>query len=563
MAAPCPTNTINGCQFTQFLVDQQPVYDKLILEDIRPEDGWILHVETGTFPSNSGVQHTLDRFNHVWPNVTKVWNATQAGNCLGTPCNLPENYITWGSTRLTYFLEQQSWATPLLCYDQEMHITQAKEQFRQIISDILKPASSAINSNFLRKRVAQFAGQQWIANRNFGSSSTAPYGSTFTYNWVQVNGEEIYIDTNCPNTQVFKLTPQMLQRRFTPLSQWGYFGKQPFKDMPPMIELVTDMETCWELDRLGGSQGVGGGNNPTVIGNWRFEQWDATSKYWKYNYSGQIGNYVVRVDPLILRFNFVGAVNGLYRYQVVLPYKNVPSSGAGGAAGQKDIPNPDWFNAQYQWSYIWHRKALQVLVADATPINPEMPFSSRNFGGKWQFVMDNLGADAQGNPIENKRRNKGQFISDFKMAIRPQYTELSELIFHKREPQCVYEIATCNADPGYPAQQYESDLGIFCTNQAPSYTLLFTPVQRAAANSPFGVADYALEANSVICNGAPVEGNEIGNDVLTNTLALLAQQLNNKYSVLCINGDPGGWTVLGSQIQLVGGCTSVTLPWLT
>jgi hypothetical protein len=294
-----------------------------------------------------------------------------------------------------------------------------------------------------------------------------------------------------------------------------------------------------------------------VVGNWRFEQWDATSKYWKYAYSGQIGNFVVRVDPLILRFNYVGVVNGNYRYQVILPYKNVPSSGAGGAAGQKDIPNPDWFNAQYQWSYIWHRKALQCLVADATPVNPEMPFSARNFGGRWQFVMDNLGADAQGNPIENKRRNKGQFISDFKMAIRPQYTELSELIFHKREPACVYEIAPCNPDPGYPTQQYESDIGIFCTNQAASYTLLFTPTQRAAGNSPFGVADYALEANSPICNGAPVEGNEIGNDVLTNTLALLVAQLNAKYGVL------GVWTVSGSQIQLVGSCSAVTLPWLT
>ena len=567
MAAPCPTATLEGCQFTQFLVDQQPVYDKLILEDIRPEDGWILHVATGTFDSNSGVQHTLDRFNHVWPNVTKVWNPTSAGNCLGTPCNLPENYITWGSTRITYFLEQQSWATPLLCFDQLMHITKAKEQFRQIISDILKPASSAITSNFLRKRVAQFAQQQWIANRNFGSSSTNPYGGTFQYNWVQdSNGEEIYIDTNCPNTQVFKLTPQMLQRRFTPLSQWGYFGKQPFKDMPPMIELVTDIETCWELDKLGGSTGIGAStsnNLPSTPGNWRFEQWDASNKYWKYNYSGSIGNFVVRVDPLVFRFNYVGvsplsvAGNTLYRYQVVLPYKNVPSSGAGGAAGLKDIPNPDWFNAQYQWSYIWHRKALQCLVADATPINPEMPFSSRNFGGRWQFVMDNLGADAQGNTIENKRRNKGQFISDFKMAIQPLYTELSELIFHKREPQCVYEINTCNPDPGYPTQQYESDIGINCSNTSPNYTLLFTPTQRAAGNSPFGVADYAIEANSIICNGAPVEGNEIGNDVLTNTLTLLANELNIKWGVL------GTWSVNSTQIQLVGTCSAVTIPWLT
>jgi hypothetical protein len=452
--APCPqsNNLLSGCSFTQFLVDQEPVYDKLILEDIRPEDGWILHVDIGTFEAYAGVQHTLDRFNHVWPNVTKTWAATQAGNCLGTPCDKNEHYITWGSTRLVYFLEEQYWATPLLCFDQQMHVTHAREQFRQIITDILKPATSAIWSNYLRKRVAQYAGNQIAA------TATLP---SFTYNWVIVGDEEIYIDATVQPTS--KLTPQMLQRQVQPLMQVGYFGKQPFKEMPPLIELVTDLETCWELDHLGGQQGYGG--IPSIAGNWRFEQWDAQAKYWKYGFSGQIGNYVVRVDPFQLRFNYVGVVNApFYRFQVVLPYVNVPSSGAGANPGLKDINNPAFQLAQYCWSYIWHRKALQVLVADATPVNPEMPYSSRNFGGKWQFVMDNLGADINGQAIENKRRNKGQFISDFKQAIRPQYTELSYLIFHKREPACVIAIAPCNPDPGYPAQSYESD-PVDCTGK--------------------------------------------------------------------------------------------------
>jgi hypothetical protein len=255
----------------------------------------------------------------------------------------------------------------------------------------------------------------------------------------------------------------MLQRRFQPLMMRGYAGENPFKETSPFIELCTDIDTCWDLDHLGGQQGYG--SIPSIAGNWRFEQWDAQAKYWKYGFSGQIGNYVVRVDPFQLRFNYVGVVNApFYRFQVVLPYVNVPSSGAGSNPGLKDINNPAFQLAQYCWSYIWHRKALQVLVADATPVNPEMPYSSRNFGGKWQFVMDNLGADINGQAIENKRRNKGQFISDFKQAIRPQYTELSYLIFHKREPACVIAIAPCNPDPGYPAQNYESD-PVDCTGK--------------------------------------------------------------------------------------------------
>ena len=571
-------STLNGSQFTQLLVDQTPVFDKMILEDIRPEDGWILHVDTGTFPAYSGVQHTLDRFNHVWPDITKAWAPTQAGNCLGTPCTKTENYISWGSTRLTYYLEEQSWATPLLCFDQEMHVTHAKEQFRQIITDILKPATSAINSNFLRKRVAQFTKNKWVANANFGtnagtvgsavstnSTSSSAVG-TFQYQWVQTQNadgsvSEAYIDTNVINTGVSMLTPQMLQRRVQPLMQLGYFGKQPFKDMPPLIELVTDLDTLWSLDHLGGSQSFGasvgngaGTAGPSVLGNWRFESWDATSKYWKYNFSGQIGNYAVRVDPFALRFNYIGVspvtsfpwgTTG-YRYQLVLPYRNVATSGAGSAQGLKDDVNPDYATAQFRFSYIWHRKAVQCLMADATPVNPEMPYSSRNFGGKWQFVMDNLGVDSNGVAIENKRRNKGQFIADFKMAIRPQYTEFSELIFHKSAYSVIAEIGTGVTEPTSNTQYYSSS-PTNCSNTAASYTLTLTPTAVSNILSPF-YGGYYVPDNGTLCNGDPLETDTVGGDPanLLNTVPKLAAALNSTLGAL------GTFTAKSAGVGLLG-----------
>ena len=118
--------TISCQKFTQYLVDQLPVYDRLILSDIRPTDSWILNVDTGTFEAYSGVEHTLDRFRHVFPNTTKVWNRTTDASCVGTPCDKTEHCIGWGASRITYFLEEQSWQTPLLCFDQEMHVTKAK-----------------------------------------------------------------------------------------------------------------------------------------------------------------------------------------------------------------------------------------------------------------------------------------------------------------------------------------------------------------------------------------------------------------------------------------------------
>ena len=69
----CPTATvIKACDFTQYLVDQQPVYDKTILEDITPTDSWIGNMKTGSWASYTGTEHTLDRFTDVYPDTTKA-----------------------------------------------------------------------------------------------------------------------------------------------------------------------------------------------------------------------------------------------------------------------------------------------------------------------------------------------------------------------------------------------------------------------------------------------------------------------------------------------------------
>lgn len=119
---------VSCSQFTQFLVDQQPVYDKEILKDIRPEDpaNWMGHAKMGVFDPFTGTQHTLDRFNSVFPNTTKTWTQVATGNCLGTPCDKNRHEIGFGSTRLTYFLEEQHWRTQLLCFDNIFTVTKAQ-----------------------------------------------------------------------------------------------------------------------------------------------------------------------------------------------------------------------------------------------------------------------------------------------------------------------------------------------------------------------------------------------------------------------------------------------------
>ncbi len=444
----CPSGQIiAACDFPQFFVDQTPKFDELIMEDIRPTDGWLGNFTMGTLPQGTPVEVTQDRFRSVWPNTTKTWSRVTANGpgCVGSPCDPTENQIGWGADRLTWYAEQQTWGTPLLCYDQDMHITHAEQHINQIVNEILKPATSAISSNFLRKRALLWSKRKNIANSNLGQ---------FTYTWTLAGArgdEEIYFDCSVAPSNVYHLVPQMLQNRFSPLMRQGYAGKNPFKDTAPFIELVTDMDTCWFLDKMGGQVGQGPGNNPSV------------AAYWRYGFSGQIGNFMTRVDEMSLRFNFVsdrGAANApnRYRYQVVLPYTNGVTTGAGGAAGIGSDVNEDFDRAHFTLTFISHKEALELMVMDGNPTNPETPFLHRDFGGKWRFAMHDLGADASGNVINNKWGNKGQFISWFKYYVRPKHYEFLEVFFHKREQFCIPQIDTCSVDPGYPAQNYNSGL---------------------------------------------------------------------------------------------------------
>jgi hypothetical protein len=191
-----------------------------------------------------------------------------------------------------------------------------------------------------------------------------------------------------------------------------------------------------------------------------------------------------------------------------------------------------------------------------------MPFAARDFGGKWQFVMDNLTCgtmdvtDATTGqtrtipiPVANERRNKGKFISDFSNAIQAEYPELAEAFISLREPACIVDIPICTPYPSpYPYQNYES-ANTPCpdTSAGTGATLTFTPVLQATTNT------YEVAANSVTCNGMLIV-----HDALTGTatLADLVAQMNLLLPAM------GTWSVSGGNITLTAtNCTTVSIPW--
>lgn len=524
MPAQSGQSCLSAQQFTNLLLTELPVYSQEILRDIRPTDMLAAHVSSGMWDAFSGVQQYQDRFRNVKANTAAAWQDVTDETCAGAPCDPIMNEICWGYERVQYGQKLQSWKSQLLCFDQEISATKAVEHIAQIVSDILKPATSDVTSMFVRKEALRLAGTKKVLDATL---------SDFTFTWETTGNEEIYMVPSA--FPLGKLTPEALQQQFPYLQNVGYFGQwsnDPFwGGYDNMAELITDMDTCWELDKIA--------SNQRISDLWRFQVWNAAHEYFQYGMGGQIGNYMTHCDPFCLRFNRVGN-----RLQLVLPFKNVSAnSGDPGAptVGLGSIPNPDYFKAQYQISFIWHRWAWQLLTQQMSQINPLMPFLNRDLGGQWTFAINDLGQDCNGKAIANFRKNKGFFYADWRLAAKPQHTEFLFAFLHKREQRVYYVVVPCADDPGYPTQDYNSA----CASCDTTFT--WTPEANDSGH-------YVLAADSVTCNSNPIANGAI------NAASLAAL-------VIALNGDGvlgalGTWSVSGTTLTLAEASCSPFLPWV-
>lgn len=494
------TPTLTCRQFTDFLIRRTEHLDEQIIKDIQPTDGWIGHVSTGLFPTFAGNEHTFDRVNRVFPDLSGCWQDMVHGSCIGTPCDPEEKKIGLGSTRDSYKLQRRSYGTDLFCFDQILSADRAKEEFSMLVQN-LKEATNIIISDRLRTEALRIAATKVVSDQNV---------STFTFT------------TNDDCTQIVpstlpssKLTISILQRQVYPLMLNGYLGANP--NMPPMFELVTDIETAWNLRE----------NNPNLASMVQFRDFVSGGAMFKFGITDSIGNFGIRNDLFPLRYQLLGDGQTLQR---VFPYRNVPATN-----GIKSVVNQAYIDARYQIDFIWNRMAMRSLVRDTAEVNSLMPFAKRDFGGKWQFVMDNLGADSNGCVINNERRNKGKFIADFSFATKAERPEWAVAILSLREPTCVTVQTPCTDDPGYVTQDYSSANDICPTN---------IEFDLSGVETPYVVGD-------VTCNGVPVDHDASGN--LANMDALVTWLNDNL-------GSLGTWSGTGTTLTLSDTtCSSVTI----
>src|SRR5512135_685016 len=517
-------------QFTDVLSRRSEHLDDEIIRSLHPLGTWVGHVGTGQFPTQAGVEHTFDRFENVFPDLTGCWKDITAASCVGKPCDPDVKNIGMGFTRDSYRLQGVDYGTDLFCFDQILSADRAKQQFAHVIRT-LRRASSLITSHRFRTEALRIAGRKWAVSNATGRgliAITTSWDSTCTYLTVSA----------LPTSQ---MTARHLQKRVAPQRLLGAMGQDILSPTgekmgtQPLLEYVTDSESIWDM--------IQGDTNLTD--HWRFADFEDATKFYKYGWLNRLGDYGIRLDEMVLRFNLVREnQDGTYTLQVLFPYTNVSAT-----EGIKEDLNTDWENAKYQINFIWHRMAMTSLVRDTTSINPEMPFAMRDFAGKWRFCMNNLtcGTDVNGNPIavNNELGNKGRFRATFEFATKAEYPEFAEAFLTLRCPPCAVDKVPCCDDPGYPEQSYSSS-NEPCSED--DVTLTFTPTTKDDGT-------YEVPANTIQCNGMVIFHEAIAGST---TLAALVIQLNTLLSAM------GTWSVAGeTTIQLVGtACTSVTIGWV-
>lgn len=513
---------IQGQQFAAFLASNVPVYDEEVAKDFRPVDGGLAgYYRTMPFEGFTGVQHTFNRYRSNFPNLTGAWflQGSESGGlqteCNGTPCDRPQQQISWGTDRFTYPLEGQQWSTQLLCYDEMMTVTQAADEFRYIISDVLAPVSKWVTGDYVMKRAIA----QGYSNRGGPYCVTSAGLQQFSMAWEP--GGYVFLDTTL-NTggaadPVGKMTPPILQLFAQKLYMDGAVkrGEEYFD----RLEFHTDQETFWDMRQ----------GNPTLSDKLRFTWGEFpidAPEFYRFGFKGFVGDYAVKCLDFPLRFNKVSSG----RYQYVPPFTNSSAT-----IGTGSTPNQAWINAHYQFSLINNRRAFVVKPFKPHAINPEMPFMLRDYAGKWRFVMNNLGADANGVTIDNSRMNKGKFIADYELAFQAIQPEWCIPFFHVREPQCVLIIGACSADPGYPTQNYNS-APVLCNS-----IQLYTPVVNASGTGG-PVGQYLIPATSVLVNG-----NIVSNPSLSaTTVANLIISLNSTATTAAL----GTWSLYTDGVSI-------------
>jgi hypothetical protein len=506
-----------GCNaFSTFILNRTEFINEVALRDIVPQQAYVGDVEEGTWPAFMGATRITDRIHYVAPDLRQAWQPVAVANCETSPCDPTRIEIGYGMSRTNTALERIGYKSSLICFDQLMTMTRARD-FANTFPDLLRMATLDVIANFRRIKTAELAGTKVLAD-----VSMTPFTFTPSADWATMT-------TSGEPTSI--LMPSMLQRLWGPLIQNGAAGPNGWAN-PAVFKLITDYDTLYGFAH---GSGTWAGNTS----GWRFTEFEVANELWsKYGLSGKVGQYMVKVDPTPLRFNRTAA-NTFVR---VWPRKTENAT-----VGIKSAYDLAFENAGYQFSVVKHKMAWEHLTLVQGAL-PNMAFQTRSLSGQWRWANRDLGANYCGEPIDNSDGTKGRWQNDFIFAAEPKHVEWDVLIFHKRTPICITIADRCAPAPAeYTAATSSSNTPC--------------PIVFTFAATVDDDDTYSIAANSITCGGVTLTHAAITGE---ETVADVASALNGLGGTAAL----GVWSVSATDPTTLvltnsgTACSAVVIIWL-
>ena len=349
-------------QLSTSLARQTPVFDENFLKDFISDmqtAPFLGRHQTETWDDGAETR-TFDKIHVGQPNYTNNWNKRQGADCgMSFPT---KNYVAFGTTRDTYFMENQNLYSQLFSLDQLRTVPKLSKQIAEIYRNLRKiPMGFA--ADYLRTRMLSFNDTLQIAGSSFNTLALTP-GVT-----IDPQANVINVGANLPTSD---LTWTYLEYFGQTLGLNGYDSESGLPG--GMRSLLTHSRTFQRLVGL----------NPEIKSQVRLTDFKSASPLYmpgKGINADPFGRFAPTFDEHQLRYQDAG--NGYL--ERVLPYTNVSAT-----TGIKPQINADWLNARYAVSYIIHPKASTLLTPKPKKVHEMVPTINSSMWGSWDYINDRV-----------------------------------------------------------------------------------------------------------------------------------------------------------------------------
>ena len=432
------------------LAAQTPVFDEMFLQDWKPLDApFTGRHETEVWKLGTGDTHFVDRIEIGQPNLNTRWKRIDAAECRDT-CVAPRQYVSFGSTRTSHYMEHFDIQSQLFCLDQLRYSTRTSEQMSKVYAGLKKLPEFYMN-DFIRVHAVDMSSSVQIASQSLLDAGTNVFVPDITPDATNISGQltEILLGS-AGLLPTSGLTFPLLDYYSTGLGLEGY--TQAGSGLADgMYNLITDPRSWARLTN----------GNPSMKDMMALDDPSQASPLYKIGQGVQkpFGNYAPTLDKEPLRFQHVGGgvLNRVY------PYYNTTAD-----TGTKRVVNPAYVNARYQISFLWHPKAIKVFTPDFKKIHEKVPSVNSAMYGKWDFkngdVLIYTQPDGTSCTINNDKNNQFYWLCALEMGFQYLEPQLIIPILHLTDgsgKDSVVDDAICGTAPQYVAQSY-SDNPLVC-----------------------------------------------------------------------------------------------------